>query len=150
MWAAHYTHCIVLGTRKQWELSYQRCLVFRVNNKHIWWNSKERLWLVIVSAEKPITPKFECFLRLWHLLNWVQRALGGQNGACFYYPASEHLCVFKQREEDRKSRFPPNIRLHFPMTSDGTDRDTGTGRDLRWVLLIAAGYGMEIWTAPFD
>lgn len=55
----------------------------RVNNKHIWWKSKEILWLVIVAAEKPITLKYECSLRLRHLLNWVWRAVGGQKVPVF-------------------------------------------------------------------
>lgn len=83
--------------------------ILRVNNKHVCWNSKELLGLVVVSAGKPITLKLQCSFRLWHLLNWVQGALGGQKGACFCYSISERSCMCSNEEgRIEKSHFPPN------------------------------------------
>lgn len=86
----------------------------RVNNKHVWWNAKELLGLVVVSAGKPITLKLQSSFILRHSLNWVQGVLGGQKGACFCYSISERSSVCSNKEgRIEKSHFPPNTSLHL-------------------------------------
>lgn len=127
--------------RQQWALSFQHCLIFRVNNKH--WNSKVFLGLVVVSGGKPITLQLQSSFRLPHLLNWVQGAGWTKRCVLLLLHSGAFLRVLQQRGRMEKNHFPPNTSLHLWVTSDRTERATGTGGDLRWVCLVAAGWKHE-------
>lgn len=131
---------------QQWALSFQHCLIFRVNNKH--WNSKELLGLVVVSAGKPITLQLQGSFRLRHLLNWVQGAGRTKRCVLLLLHTGAFLRVLQQSREHGEKTFPSK---HQPPSLSDIRQNRKSYRDWRrFEMSFSHRCRMETRSAAFD